>query len=136
MSQSDNVVRAGLTPKFKDVELLLQMCDYRDDLLEDLVQPGVAVQPGVFEYRPPATITDFRIIEVVREGVALELASASVVLMMGQGRVTIGGAPIKEGGAGSRGVDHEVSAGKVFFVAAGGRVSFSGGRVWAFVATY
>lgn len=28
MANSDNVVRAGLTPKFKDVERLLEMLDY------------------------------------------------------------------------------------------------------------
>eukprot|EP00392_Amoebophrya_sp_AT5.2_P005736 g5746.t1 len=37
MALSDNVIRAGLTPKFKDVDLLLKMCDYRDDLLPKLV---------------------------------------------------------------------------------------------------
>ncbi len=34
MSLSDNVVRAGLTPKFKDVPLLLSMCDFRDDIMK------------------------------------------------------------------------------------------------------
>jgi len=28
MAQSDNVVRAGLTPKFKDVDTLVAMLDY------------------------------------------------------------------------------------------------------------
>ncbi|CAD7934882.1 unnamed protein product [Amoebophrya sp. A120] len=34
MALSDNVIRAGLTPKFKDVDLLLKICDYSDDLVE------------------------------------------------------------------------------------------------------
>lgn len=43
MACSDNVVRAGLTPKFKDVDILTQMLDYtcksaQDNLFEHLQQ--------------------------------------------------------------------------------------------------
>lgn len=35
MACSDNVVRAGLTPKFKDVKTLCEMLDYRPKKCED-----------------------------------------------------------------------------------------------------
>lgn len=40
MANSDNVVRAGLTPKFKDVGTLLEMLSYRDQpASEQLLRP-------------------------------------------------------------------------------------------------
>jgi len=52
MANSDNVVRAGLTNKFKDVETLLQMMQYRPagaELLTPKPEPGDA-----FRYSAPA----------------------------------------------------------------------------------
>ena len=56
MALSDNVVRAGLTPKFKDVETLCSMIEYRcvPDLSACLVAP-ILVDPFCTLYRPPAS---------------------------------------------------------------------------------
>ncbi|KAF7233717.1 hypothetical protein EG68_10660, partial [Paragonimus skrjabini miyazakii] len=40
MSCSDNVVRAGLTPKYKDVDCLLNMLQYEPRTADDLIFPG------------------------------------------------------------------------------------------------
>lgn len=76
MALSDNVVRAGLTPKFKDVETLLDMMTYRDDLLDELVSVGEVVQDNVVKYDPP--VEDFVVYEIhgeVKEGLRLPKAS-------------------------------------------------------------
>jgi len=76
MAISDNVVRAGLTPKFKDVDTLLSMMTYRDDLLDVLVGRAERVSPGVVKYDPP--VPDFMVYEIdgpVPEGLALPHAS-------------------------------------------------------------
>lgn len=54
MALSDNVVRAGLTPKFKDVETMCRMLEYKcvQDLAECLVTP-IQVDPFCVLYRPP-----------------------------------------------------------------------------------
>jgi mannose-6-phosphate isomerase len=81
MAISDNVVRAGLTLKHKDVDTLLDMMTYRDDLLHTLVGQGERVAPGVVKYDPP--VPDFMVYEVdgpVPEGLALPHASIVTVI--------------------------------------------------------
>lgn len=58
MACSDNVVRAGLTPKFKDVETLCAMLDYEPHTpLQTLYKP---IRKGcATEYAPP--IPDFAV---------------------------------------------------------------------------
>ncbi|KAG2595932.1 mannose-6-phosphate isomerase 1-like [Panicum virgatum] len=51
MATSDNVVRAGLTPKYRDVQTLCSMLTYRQAFPEIL--RGVPVQPHVRRYTPP-----------------------------------------------------------------------------------
>mmetsp|Transcript_14897 Transcript_14897/g.25462 ORF Transcript_14897/g.25462 Transcript_14897/m.25462 type:complete len:141 (-) Transcript_14897:563-985(-) len=51
MANSDNVVRAGLTPKFKDVDTLLSMLTYVDR--EPLVLTGTPVDRVTVRYSPP-----------------------------------------------------------------------------------
>jgi len=62
MAMSDNVVRAGLTLKHKDVDTLLGMMSYRDDLLNELVGQGERIAPHVVRYNPP--VDDFMVYEV------------------------------------------------------------------------
>jgi len=62
MARSDNVVRCGLTRKFKDTEVLLDMMTYRDDLLSSLVNIGKRVNPGVIKYDAP--VEDFLLYEI------------------------------------------------------------------------
>lgn len=76
MSLSDNVVRAGLTSKHKDVEVLLEMMSYRDDLLDELVNVGERVMPNVVKYDPP--VDDFIVYEItgaLQDGLQLNRAS-------------------------------------------------------------
>ncbi|GJN05938.1 hypothetical protein PR202_ga23617 [Eleusine coracana subsp. coracana] len=51
MATSDNVVRAGLTPKYRDVQTLCSMLTYRQIFPEIL--RGTPVQPYVRRYTPP-----------------------------------------------------------------------------------
>lgn len=51
MATSDNVVRAGLTPKHRDVKTLCSMLTYRQGFPEILA--GVAVSPFIRKYIPP-----------------------------------------------------------------------------------
>merc|ERR1719199_1384313 len=72
MALSDNVVRAGLTSKFKDVDTLLRMMTWRDDLLDELVNVGERISDNVFKYNPP--VDDFLVYEItgpVPEGIIL-----------------------------------------------------------------
>lgn len=62
MAISDNVVRAGLTSKHKDVDTLLQMMSYRDDLLPELVRSGERVAEHIVKYDPP--VDDFTVYEI------------------------------------------------------------------------
>ncbi len=48
MGNSNNVVRAGLTPKFMDTEVLLEMLDYQEGPPRTL--PGREIAPGVRRY--------------------------------------------------------------------------------------
>nr|XP_043605980.1 mannose-6-phosphate isomerase 1-like [Erigeron canadensis] len=51
MAASDNVVRAGLTPKYMDVKILCSMLTYKQGLPEIL--KGVPMNPYVRRYTPP-----------------------------------------------------------------------------------
>ncbi|KAL5226667.1 hypothetical protein ABZP36_014932 [Zizania latifolia] len=51
MATSDNVVRAGLTPKYRDVQTLCSMLTYKQIFPE--ISQGVPVQPHVRRYTPP-----------------------------------------------------------------------------------
>ncbi|KAF0895005.1 hypothetical protein E2562_004992 [Oryza meyeriana var. granulata] len=52
MATSDNVVRAGLTPKYRDVQTLCSMLTYKQNFPEIL--RGVPVQAHVTRYTPPS----------------------------------------------------------------------------------
>jgi mannose-6-phosphate isomerase len=51
MANSDNVVRAGLTPKFKDLEALTEILDYNH---HEMTRIGSHSNYGEMEYRAPA----------------------------------------------------------------------------------
>ncbi|GLJ09053.1 hypothetical protein SUGI_0100810 [Cryptomeria japonica] len=51
MATSDNVVRAGLTPKYRDVETLCSMLTYKQGMPEIL--QGVPLNPFTTRYSPP-----------------------------------------------------------------------------------
>ncbi|XP_023526350.1 mannose-6-phosphate isomerase 1-like [Cucurbita pepo subsp. pepo] len=51
MATSDNVIRAGLTPKFRDVQTLCAMLTYKQGFPEIL--QGVSMNPYITKYVPP-----------------------------------------------------------------------------------
>lgn len=53
MACSDNVVRAGLTPKFKDVKTLLEMVDYHA-AMPSIISPREGDMPGFLDVQAPA----------------------------------------------------------------------------------
>ncbi|WAR27262.1 MPI-like protein [Mya arenaria] len=66
MACSDNVVRAGLTPKFIDTETLLQMLNYTGKPAEDnKYQPSVFKENGVTIRRFTPPIADFSVTEIL-----------------------------------------------------------------------
>lgn len=97
MACSDNVVRAGLTPKFRDVHTLCEMLDYtgRPVARTKLKPSGVEKsQPGVTEIYFTPSISDFAVtIYEVSSGcdkVCLKpLDSASIIMVQsGEGKAT------------------------------------------------
>lgn len=65
MACSDNVVRAGLTPKFKDVRVLCSMLDYRmRSVDENKLKPSEASSsdPHIVEFRP--SVDEFSVQQV------------------------------------------------------------------------
>jgi len=72
MANSDNVVRAGLTTKFTDTPVLLDMLSYRDTPPHPL--HGAPITPEVRRYIPPTP--DFQV-ELVRVGPDRTVTAAS-----------------------------------------------------------
>lgn len=71
MACSDNTVRAGLTPKYIDVNTLCEMLNYSPAPAESKLFPGVpdGADPCVTVYDPP--VADFSVLRIqVRNGVA------------------------------------------------------------------
>lgn len=65
MACSDNVVRAGLTPKFRDVETLVKMLDYSSVRPQDLMMRPDQTQPGALLYSPDdSTVNEFEVLSV------------------------------------------------------------------------
>lgn len=136
MSLSDNVVRAGLTPKFKDVETLLGMLTWRDDRLSSLVNVGERISSRLVKYNPP--VDDFLVYEVMGDGgnsdvttdFPLELEHASIC-------ISVRGTFSVEFFADGSQVE-EVTPGSVFFCRAGTLLTVlqceAGSKL--FIATY
>lgn len=90
MACSDNVIRAGLTPKFKDVETLLEMLDFRGkNATEKFFQP-VDIGPYSKLFQPP--VKDFAVVQVtVPAGVqqyAIENRSYGSIIIVLQGKAS------------------------------------------------
>lgn len=99
MAASDNVVRAGLTPKFKDVDVLLDMLTYNTDALNGVSfkNDGKPVQ----RYSPPEWCKEFSLTAVRLNGDAQEaeapsLPSAALGVVV-QGSVTVQGTTLSRG---------------------------------------
>lgn len=62
MACSDNVIRAGLTPKFKDVDTLLEMLDFTGKTAAEKFFQSIPVGPYSELFKPP--VNDFAVIQV------------------------------------------------------------------------
>ena len=96
MAASDNVVRAGLTPKFKDVDTLLNMLTYRTDVLRGVKYSPSGKSSPITDYTPPAFINEFKLQAVMLGGeseensVCLSLTSVALaVVVSGEGQVVV-----------------------------------------------
>lgn len=99
MACSDNVVRAGLTPKFKDVETLCSMLNYEGKPGMDKIFEPADESPYSQIFRPP--VPDFAVVkhEVPASDKGFILPgrlSASIVLVI-EGRGELGGIELKPG---------------------------------------
>jgi len=135
MALSDNVVRVGLTSKYKDVPTLLDMMTYRDDLLEELVRPAERLEPHLIRYNPP--VDDFCVYEIdgpLPEGLLLPHAAITACI---RGSMVLEFLPGDSREGVSRGHEN-ASFGQTFFSRAGTRLvvhsAEDGARI--FVATY
>jgi len=114
MAASDNVVRAGLTPKLRDVETLTTMLTYIDGP-PHIVQ-GVEIAHNVHRYKPP--VDEFLIDRVsLAAGSNATLPSApgvSIILVL-SGSGTLEEFPEEPGASG---LLHKVDSGAIFVASA------------------
>ncbi|VEN47473.1 unnamed protein product [Callosobruchus maculatus] len=85
MACSDNVVRAGLTPKFVDVDTLCSMLVYKGEQPKDKLFPPVRENEYVSLFIPP--VKDFALVEIhlpssVKDYKVLPRESASIVIVV------------------------------------------------------
>ena len=89
MACSDNVVRAGLTPKFKDIPTLIEMLDYKPLTIEQTKFQGKKLSENIFEFDPKqsSSIDDFVVQEIRgQQGTITSLSRPSLmVIVEGQG---------------------------------------------------
>jgi mannose-6-phosphate isomerase len=63
MACSDNVVRAGLTPKLRDTDVLLSMLTYAEHTGRSaLMQPSERLGKGLTEFAPSKEFSEFRLV--------------------------------------------------------------------------
>ena len=136
MACSDNVVRAGLTPKFIDVPTLCNMLTYDDDSFSTMFMgTGVTVTgvDNVFTYAPP--VEEFMVKRVVLGGSASmesatwQLKTVSILLLVQ------GSAVLHVEWQGSNDTTVNISVGDIFLVAAGAKITASGKNALLFTAS-
>lgn len=89
MACSDNVVRAGLTPKFKDIPTLIDMLDYQPLTIEQTKFPGKKISENIIQFDPRqvSSIDDFIVQEIKgKNGIIDAIDKPSLmVIVQGQG---------------------------------------------------
>eukprot|EP00035_Acanthoeca_spectabilis_P023193 m.448212 g.448212 ORF g.448212 m.448212 type:complete len:419 (-) comp19630_c0_seq1:90-1346(-) len=122
MATSDNVVRAGLTPKFKDVDYLVEMLTYRAEGAEEQVERGVVDKdtPTRTVYRTP--VPEFDIARMsVPAGSSTALTAVAgpsiVIVTAGSGTAEL-----------IQGSPEPLTTGQVLFVPAGGQPTVAAGE--------
>lgn len=114
MARSDNVVRAGLTPKFKDVSTLVDMLTYQDAY--PTIMNGDALDEFSTVYEPP--VDEFQLIKSVippgTKHVLTELKGASIIFCLdGHGWVAV----THKSGDEEKHMKFVLSAGRIYYVA-------------------
>ena len=99
MALSDNVVRVGLTPKYKDVETLCRMLVYASTSISDCYIQPVSIDTCTKLYRPPIQVCEEFEMELTNIPIQTEytiraLPCASIILVWsGAGSVSYSTAP-------------------------------------------
>jgi mannose-6-phosphate isomerase len=97
MACSDNVVRAGLTPKFMHVDVLCDMLTYNDQALHTMsLGKGVEKQPGIRRFAGQAKEFMVDRVELNKNQVTWKIPSISILIVV-QGSATINSIPVKQG---------------------------------------
>lgn len=118
MANSDNVIRAGLTPKPKDIPNLVSVLTYTpSDWQKHMVEP-VDITPRTRKYDPP--IQDFTVLQVKTQKGETETHEAIpgpsiAIATEGSGRVSWSGGEL------------DLQAGSVIFVGAETKIKFTAG---------
>ncbi|CAH1984664.1 unnamed protein product [Acanthoscelides obtectus] len=99
MACSDNVVRAGLTPKFVDVDTLCSMLIYKGQQPKDKLFQPIKENEHISLFKPP--VKDFALVEIrlpssTREYKVAPRDSASIILVV-EGRVKTNISDLKAG---------------------------------------
>jgi len=85
MANSDNVVRAGLTPKFQDVDTLIEILTYETSPVE--IQLG-ELKDGEIVYKTP--VPEFQISRIDLNGNTVEQKTESIqILLVTEGSISI-----------------------------------------------
>ena len=97
MATSDNVLRSGLTPKFKDVETLVSMLTYNFGSAKDQILKGTSYKNKKYtiEYNPP--IEEFSILKTSLskgERESLEGIDGPSIILVVSGNGVINGEPV------------------------------------------
>ncbi|CAF0724058.1 unnamed protein product [Adineta steineri] len=94
MACSDNVVRAGLTPKFKDISTLIDMLDYAPLTVEQTKFRGKRISENTTQFDPKqvSNIDDFIVEEIKgKNGTINAIDQASLmIIVQGQGTMNKG----------------------------------------------
>ncbi|CAF2646215.1 unnamed protein product [Rotaria sp. Silwood2] len=94
MACSDNVVRAGLTPKFKDISTLIDMLDYQPLTIEQTKFTGKNISDNIIQFDPRSVsnIDDFIVQEIKgKNGFINAIDKPSLmVIIQGQGTMNEG----------------------------------------------
>jgi len=87
MACSDNVVRAGLTPKFKDISTLIDMLDYQPLTIEQTKFPGKIISENIkqFDPRQVSSIDDFIVEEIQGQQGTINAVDYPSIMIVVQG---------------------------------------------------
>lgn len=112
MALSDNVVRAGLTPKFRDLPTLLEMLTYTNYTPDQILfKPRHLGSPSIAVYEPP--VSEFAVIrmEVAKDPISFSCPSNQhAILIVVEGEISFLDAEIVNG------IEKEASFGKVLLL--------------------